>query len=241
VVINETMARAFFGKDDPIGRRIGYDEDATMEIVGVVKDAKVDGLRAPAPRMIYHSAAQHRDEPVRHLFVRVSGEPAAARQSVIQAIQRAEPRLAVREVVTLDEMAGRTVANERLVSNLTAGFGALAVLVACIGLFGTISYSVTRRTSEIGVRMALGASPGSIMAHIIRETAWMVLAGTAVGIVVIVAAMGFISTLLFGLSPRDPLTLAAASVTLIAVGLFAGLIPAFRASRIDPLRALRLE
>jgi predicted permease len=241
VIINETMARAFFGGADPIGRRLGYDEPAEMEVVGVVRDSLVDGLRRPAPKLVYHVLRQHPEEVARNLYVRVSGSADALKPMLAQAVAKAEPGLAMREVVTLDELTERTVANERLVSRLTGAFGALAVLVACLGLYGTISYSVARRTGEIGVRIALGATPGRVMRQVIGETAWLVGAGTVAGVLLALGLMGYTATLLYGLSPRDPVTLAGSALALVVIGVLAGLVPARRAANVDPLRALRLE
>ena len=153
----------------------------------------------------------------------------------------AEPSLAIREVVTLDELTGRTVARERLMSQLTSGFGLLALAVAALGLYATISYSVVRRTSELGVRLALGASPGSVRWLVLRETLLVVGAGCAIGLVFAVPALRYVGTLLFGLSPGDPVTLVTATATLLLVSVLAALIPAMRAARTDPIRALRTE
>jgi predicted permease len=241
VIINETLARAYFGEADPIGRRVGYQEPAEWEIVGVVRDALFDGLRATPPRLVYHDLRSHPEEPARNLYVRVSGPADGAKAALAQAVARAEPGLAIREVVTLDELLTRTVSNERLMSRLTGAFSLLAVLVACVGLYGTISYSVARRTSEIGVRIALGASPGRVMRQVVGETAWLVGAGAVAGIGLAVVALRYTETLLYGLSPRDPVTLIGSAVVLAIVGLLAGVIPARRAARVDPLTALRLE
>jgi ABC-type antimicrobial peptide transport system permease subunit len=156
-------------------------------------------------------------------------------------VQEADRNLAVREVVTLADLAERSVVRERLVSQLTAVFGGLAVVVACLGLFGTVSYSVVRRTSEIGVRLALGAAPARVYWLVLRETLVLVVLGGAVGLAAILPALHYVSTLLYGLSPRDPATLASAAGVLMIVGTLAGAVPAWRASRVDPLTALRNE
>jgi predicted permease len=241
VIINETLARAYFGEADPIGQRVGYQEPAEWEIVGVVRDALIDGLRVAPPRLLFHELRSRPGEPARNLYVRVSGPSAGVKAALEQAVARAEPGLAIREVVTLDELMTRTVSNERLMSRLTGAFSLLAVLVACAGLYGTISYSVARRTGEIGVRIALGASPGRVMRQVLGETAWLVGLGAVVGVGLAVVALRYTETLLYGLSPRDPATLIGSAVVLATVGLLAGVIPARRAARVDPLTALRLE
>jgi predicted permease len=241
ILINESLARKFFGDEDPIGQRMGYDTPAEMEIIGVVRDARIDGLREPPPPMIYHSLRQHPDEFARNLYLRVNGPVDGMKTSLARAMTAAAPNLAVREIVTLGELTERTVANERLISRLTAGFGLLAVFVACLGLYATVSYSVARRTNEIGVRLALGADPGQVRALVLRETTALVAAGSVFGLLLGVAVLGYARSLLYGLSPRDPATLAGSALALFTLGVLAGIVPAWRASRVDPIRALRSE
>jgi len=240
-IVNETMARHFFGDVNPLGHKFGYGTPATIEIVGVVRDAKIDGLREAVPPLALYPLAQGPEEFARNLYVRTAGSPDTVKASLARAVQNADPNLAIREVVTLADLTERTVVRERLVSQLTAVFGSLAVVVACLGLFGTVSYSVVRRTNEIGVRLALGASPGGVYWLVLRETLGLVVIGGAAGLAMIIPALKYVSTLLYGLSPRDPATLTMASVVLIAVGLVSGAVPAWRASRVDPLAALRAE
>jgi putative ABC transport system permease protein len=157
------------------------------------------------------------------------------------AITRAEPSLAVREVVTLDELAARTVIAERLVSRLTLVFGVLGIAVACLGLYGTIAYSVARRVNEIGVRLALGASPAGVRMMIVRETMLLAAIGAAVGLLCALPLGKYLAAQLFGLSPRDPMTLAGSAAFVMVVGLLAGAVPAWRASRVNPTSALRAD
>jgi ABC-type antimicrobial peptide transport system permease subunit len=171
----------------------------------------------------------------------VRGSSDSVKTALAQAVARAEPGLAIREVVTLEQLMTRTVSNERLMSRLTGAFSLLAVLVSCVGLYGTISYSVARRTGEIGVRIALGASPGQVMRQVLGETAWLVGLGAVAGVGVSIVALRYTETLLYGLSPRDPLTIAVSALALALVGVLAGVIPARRAAKVDPLTALRLE
>jgi predicted permease len=240
-VVNEAMARHFFPNGDPIGRHFGYDPPLNVEIVGVVADVKVDGLRAATPPMVYYPLSQHLDEYVRNIFVRVAGSPEQAKRDLARAIAIAAPNLAVRETVTLGELAERTVTSERLVSQLTGVFSLLAVAVACLGLYGTVSYSVTRRINEIGIRLALGASVANIRWLVVRETLVLVVLGSVVGLGMLLPGVKLIASLLYGLSPRDPVTFVTSVATLVAVGLVAGAIPAWRASRVDPTQALRAD
>ncbi len=240
-IVSETMAHHFFGNDDPIGSRIGDDQPDT-EIVGVVRDARIDGPREIVPPMIYYPLAQRRGEYIRNVLVRVSGSQGSPpKEAMRQAIAAADSNLAVREVVTLEELTERTISRERLVSNLTGVFGLLAVAVACLGLYGTVSYSVARRTNEIGIRLALGASPGAVRWMVLRETLTLIACGACAGLVLAFASLRTVGTLLHGMSPHDPPTLVGATAVVTVVGALAGAIPATRASRIDPVSALRVE
>ena len=241
VIVNESLARRFFGDADPIGRKIGYSEPADMEIVGIVRDAKVDGLRQAPPAIVYHSLRQHLSEVASSLYVRAAGPVEVVRQGVTRAVAAAEPNLAVREVLTLDELSARSVINERMISRLTGIFGLLAVVVACLGLYATVSYSVARRTNEIGLRLALGAAPSAVRRLVLRETTLLVIAGSAIGVLLGRLVMSYTSSLLYGLSPHDPATVAGSAVALAMLGVLAGFIPAWRASRVDPLVALRRD
>jgi predicted permease len=238
-VVNETMARHFFGEAAPIGRE--FLMGRTRRVIGVVRDSRVNGLREAAPRMAFFPYSQNAGVPVRNLYIRTAGDVGAAARDLRAAVRSADGGLAVREIVTLDELASRSVARERLVSSLTGVFGVLAVAVACLGLYGSLSYSVARRTNEIGVRLALGASPGHVRWSVLREAVWLVAAGSVLGLALTVPALDLVAGLLYGLSPRDPATLAGAVVVVGAVGALAGALPAWRASRLDPVAALRAE
>ncbi|HYN07208.1 MAG TPA: ABC transporter permease [Vicinamibacterales bacterium] len=240
-VISEAMAKRFFGDVDPLGKRFGYGTPPEVEVVGIVRDAKVDGPRRVVPNIAYYPLLQNPDDLANNLYVRVSTSPEAVKPTLLAALSRAEPSLAIREVVTLAELTGRTVTRERLMSQLTSAFGLLAVAVAALGLYATISYSVARRTNELGVRLALGASPASVRWLVLRETLLVVGAGCVTGLILSVVALRYVGTLLFGLTPNDPTTLAAATVTLLTISLLAAIIPAVRAARTDPIRALRAE
>jgi len=240
-IINASMARRYFGGGSPIGRHFGYGEPTQFEVVGVVADTRANGLRVDVPPLAYFPLMQHPDEFARNLYVRVDVDPDTVRKPLEDAVRKAAPSLAVREVVTLAELTERTVATERMISRLAVVFGVIGVVVAVLGLYGTIAYSVARRTNEIGVRLALGASPAQVRHMVLRETLTLVGAGVLVGVALVIPAGKAAGALLYGLSARDPRTLILASLLVLATGLVVGAFPAWRASRVDPTRALRAD
>lgn len=240
-IINETAAKRFFANRNPIGMGFGYDDISETEIIGVIRDARASGLRLAVPPMAYYAIAQVPTEYARNLYVRADGAVEPVSAALREAVHRAAPGLAVREVMTLGELSERTIAAERLVSDLTALFGLLGVLVASLGLYGTIAYSVARRTNEIGVRLALGASPSGVRWMVLKETLSLVAAGVVAGVILMLPLSQLLSSVLYGLSGRDPRTLALSSVVVLLVGLVAGAVPAWRASRVNPTAALRAD
>jgi predicted permease len=238
-IVNEAMARHFFADVSAVGKQ--FSEGDRYEIVGVVRDSRVNGLRETPPRMVFYPYSQHAGMPIRNVYVRVDGDAAPAAQNLRGVIRNADRGIAVREVVTLAELEERSIARERLISTLTGAFGLLAVAVACLGLYAMVSYSVARRTNEIGIRLALGASLANVRWLVLRETIVLVVTGIAAGVLITLPAMHFVEALVYGLSTRDPLTLVAAAATLCLVALAAGAGPAWRASRLDPALALRIE
>jgi predicted permease len=240
-IINETMAKQFFSGRNPIGVTFGEDKADETEIVGVVADVRASGLRKAAPPMAYYALAQSPNGYARNIYARTDGSVEPVRAALRDAVHRAAPGLAIREVMTLGELTERTVASERLVSDLTALFGVLGVIVASLGLYGTIAYSVARRTNEIGVRLALGESPAGVRWMIVKETLSLVALGAAAGIILMVPLANLLSSVLFGVTGRDPKTLVISAAAVVMVGLLAGAIPAWRASRVNPTSALRAD
>jgi predicted permease len=239
-IINEAAARKFFPDEDPIGRRFGDSPETTneLEIVGVVRDAKYNALRDPAPATIYVPYA-HYPVGAMAFVIRTSGDAASAMPAVREAVRQVDPNLPLMEMATQTEQIERRFAQERVFAQAYTLFGGLALLVAGIGLFGLMSYSVTRRTTEIGIRMALGARQETVLRMVMRESLVLVAIGVIAGVAIAVGAGQFVATLLYGLEPTDGATTATAVMVMLAVSTFAGYLPARRAARLDPMLALR--
>ncbi len=242
VVINEAAARRYFGNNSPIGRHIGY-SDLKTEIVGVVRDARVNTLReGPVPMAFYPIEQPSERQFATAMDVRVSGDAATIGETVRRAIAAEEPRLlANQRPVTVAQQLDQGLTRDRLLAYLAGAFGFLALLLACIGLYGVLSYAVATRTSEIGVRMAIGATPANVLRLIVTDGMRVVVVGIAAGVAVAVAGTRFIQVLLFGVTPSDPLTYAAVCAVLLVIAFVSSLLPARRAARVDPMTALRAE
>jgi predicted permease len=237
------MAKQYFGKDNPLGRHIGLgrNEAVNIEIVGVVKDSKTATLRQEARRFVYLPYMQEAEIGQMTFYVRARGDASGIGASVRQAAQRVDPNLPIFDMKTMTAVVDESLFIERMVAALSVAFGGLATLLAAIGLYGVMSYSVARRTREIGIRMALGAERSSVLWLVLREVALMVLVGVAIGVPLAVALSRVVQSQLFALSAHDPIALASAAIVLVAVALVAGYLPARRATRIDPMLALRYE
>ena len=240
-LINETAAKQYFVGENPVGQRIGNDVDrsGTAEIVGVIRDTKYNSLRDAAPPTWYQLLP--RDARSLTVVVRTAGDPAAMTETMRAAMHKVDPELPVTGVTTQTDNIENRVAQERLFALAYSLFGGLALLLACIGLFGLMSYSVSRRTNEIGIRMALGAQRSGVVGMVLRESMIMVAAGVTLGLAGALAAGRLIASVLFGLEPTDGWTIAAAVALMAAVSFAAGYLPARRASRVDPMIALRYE
>jgi predicted permease len=241
VLINETAAKKYFAGENPIGQRVGNspEESAQSEIVGIIRDTKYDSVRDAVPPTIYTSIRQGTRSVM--VLVRTAGEPAMMTETIRAALQRVDPDVPMTGITTQSDQVDARFAQERLFALAYSLFGALALLLACIGLFGLMSYSVSRRTNEIGIRMALGAHRGSVVGMVLRESMLMVVVGVAIGLAGAVAGGRFIESVLYGLSTTDVWTISAALGATVAVSLLAGYLPARRASRVDPMVALRYE
>jgi predicted permease len=241
-MINETAARQIFAGGSPLGRRFGYapEQNSEYEIVGVLADTKYNSLRDAPPPTTYFPQLQG---PLRgtSFLVRTAVEPRSLVPAVREAIRRIDPNLPVPNFTTQAEQVEKRFADERLFALACSLFAGLALVVACVGLFGLMSYSVARRTNEIGIRMALGAERRHVVVMVLRESLTLVGAGAVLGLGSALGASRLVRTLLFGLTPNDPATIAAAVVVMLLVAAVAAYIPARRASRVDPMVALHYE
>ena len=239
-VINDTLARRYFGGRDPIGGRIGAGIRGTVEVIGVVETTKYASLRESDSPIVYVNALQSASPGVLNLVVKVDGDPSLLGPSIRRAVQAVAP-VRVTAPETLSSQIDRTLVKERLIARVLGAFALLAVVLAAAGLYGVLAYSVTRRSGEIGVRLALGATRGAVLRPILAESAGLVATGIAIGIPAALAFTGVLSTLLYGVVPTDARVLGAAVLCLFGVALAAASIPAWRAARVNPLVALREE
>jgi putative ABC transport system permease protein len=242
MIINETMARRVFGSADPIGRRLRSwrDENVLREIVGVVSDVRYSGVADEARSLVY---VPHRQDSWGSLtaVVRTAADPAAMAETLRRAVATLDRDVAVARLRPLASLASDSIATQRFGAMLLALFAGSAALLAGIGIYGVMAYAVARRTHELGLRLALGATPRSLVALVIRRGAQLTACGIVAGLIGAVAAGRLMRGLLFGVTPADATTLIAVSTVLALVALFACAIPAQRAARSEPLSALRSE
>ena len=242
-VVNQTLAQKYFPNQDPLGQTFeSEDADGPIQIVGIAADTRYASLREATPPLYYLPYLQKpEDMGPMVVEIRTFADPTGVINQARAAVASLDPNLPLIEVRTMTQQIDSSLTNERIFARLTGGFGLLALLLASIGIYGIMAYTVARRTGEIGIRMALGARADQVLAMVLREASWMALTGVLIGIGVALWLSRFINSMLYGLTPADPLTLAGAATLLIAIALLAGLGPARRASRIDPIRALRHE
>jgi predicted permease len=243
-IVNESMARHYFADANPVGRFVsipGYRGDSSwLQIVGEVHDVKVHDLREASTLMLYVPILQA-PEGGATFEVRTAMDSGRARNSVLATVKAIDSRLPIHSVKTLTDQVNDSLVQERLVASLSTCFGLLAMVLTCVGLYGLMSYTVNRRTAEIGVRMALGAERSRIARMVLRETFLLVVCGLAVGVPAAIFTSRLIATQLFGLKPSDPITFLAASLIMSGVTMLASYLPARRAASVDPMRALRTE
>jgi len=241
-VVNETFALHFFGRDNPVGRRLGMKEGVyDWEIIGVVKDSKYTGLREEPTRMMYVPARPGPWASRTVVHLRTPGNPAALASALRQKVHELDKTATISNVHTVQDELDRSLSRERLLGTITSLFGALALLLAVIGLYGLVAYGVARRTREFAIRIAVGAEAGGIVRLVLLEAVWLLAAGTTIGLAAAWVFGRVISSMLFGIQAADPLSAVVAVLVLAVVALVAAWIPARRASRIHPMAALKYE
>jgi predicted permease len=244
-VINETMAKFWAGDRDPIGVTLAFKGNPKdqITIVGVVEDTYQMNLREAPPRTVYTTVAKSEQPPSGlTLELRTAGNPGAIVAAVREAVRGVNRSIVIRYVRTIDQQIDASLVRERVLATLSAGFAVLALTLCAIGLYGVMSYTVTRRSREIGIRMALGAARGRVLRQVLLQTFAIAGAGTIVGVIAAMRATRTLDdTFLYGLSERDPLTIGGVAISLLVISMAAGLLPARRAASLDPVKAIKTE
>jgi predicted permease len=242
VIINETMARRFWPGENPLGKRLrtSGSEKKWYEVVGVCRDYKVRTV-GEETRPYVHWVFDQRDNPFQMLLARTAGDPAPMLESLRRELRSIEPDLVFMDVRTMPENMAVTLYPVRVGATLLSVFGFLALGMAAVGLYGVIAYSVSRRTHEFGLRMALGARTADVLRLVVKQGMVLVTVGIVLGMVGATAVTWVLTSVLYGVTALDPVTFGATSLFLAAVALLANWIPAHRAAHIDPMDALRYE
>jgi predicted permease len=242
-MVNEAFVRRFVGDQNPIGRHIGIRRVREIEIVGVLKDARFQSDRQPIRPVVFTALFQEASQFAldAEVELRTGGDPGAAAGELRQAIASVDSNLPVNEPKTLRDQVSANFNGQRLAARLVGAFGALALLLACVGLYGIVAQGVARRTNEIGVRMALGAERRDVVRMIFAEILILLGIGLGIGVPAAFGAARLVASQLYGLSAASPVSFAFAVVVLSAVALITGLVPALRAAHVDPIVALRYE
>jgi predicted permease len=242
-VISELLARTYFGNENPVGRRITLpDEKRDLEIAGVSANLRYGGLKneEESAMTVFVPVSQFSTDRMTYAL-RTAGDPLRFVQSVLEIVREADSRIPVTNVITQAAEIDRTISREATFAKLCTGFAVLALLTACVGLYGTVSYSVAQQAGEIGIRMALGAQRGAVVWMVLQRVLILAAVGLAISVPAALSASRFVKSFLFETQPNDPGTLALAGALLVSAAVLAGYAPARRASRIDPMAALRQE
>jgi predicted permease len=244
-IVNATFVRKYFGNQLALGRHIGVGADPAtptdIEIVGAVNDSRYDSLRGEIGPEVYLCTLQQPPPNAQFVYVRTNGNPDGALRNIRTAVQELGPGLPLFNVKTIERQVDESLITERMIATLSTVFGALATILAVVGLYGVTAYAVTRRSREIGIRMALGARRGNVIGLVMREVAVFLTAGVLIGIPCAAALSRMVKSQLYGVESTDPSSIALATALLLAVSLAAAYIPARRAAQYDPVRVLRAE
>ena len=243
-IVNRTLVRKFFPNTNPIGKRfrrslVGPDAARWIEIVGVCADTRYFNMREPTPPVYFALDRQFPTVGGVTFIVRSRLRPDGLIPSLRRAAQQIDPDLPLSNIRTQQQQIDASMQQERMFASLTAGFGLLALGLACVGIYGIMAYTVSMRTNEIGIRLALGAAREQIQAIVLRETGLLAFSGVVIGLLVTLASIRLVKSMLYGLTQKDPITLGGSVVLLLMMALLAGWVPAYRASRVDPAEALR--
>jgi predicted permease len=242
VIVNESFARQYYPDESAVGKRLGLNRgESNIEIVGVVQDSKYQGLREAVQPMLYLPYAQNRLFDSMILHMRTAGSPAPVVAALREQVRRLDPNLPVYNVHTVEEQIDRTLTGENLMATVAALFALLALALSTAGVYGVMAYAVNRRTREVGIRMAVGATRESILRLVLRDAARLVGAGLLVGVPIAYALARLAASLLYEVGAGDAVSIAAAITVLSSAGFAAAWIPARRAARVDPMAALRNE
>jgi putative ABC transport system permease protein len=243
-IISTAMARLYFGDRDPMEQTFAFlsEPDQKFTVVGLAEDTHQMNLREKAPPIVYTPVTQEAEPPRWMNFaMKTAQEPAALASAATAAARAVTKDVIIRYVRTMNQQVNASLIRERLVASLSIAFALLALVLVAVGLYGVMSYSVSRRGREIGIRMALGARRGNVLWQVLRQTLVVSVFGILIGVGVVLAGARYVSTLLFGLSERDPLTLASVALMLFCTAMIAGFFPARRAASLDPVTAIKSE
>jgi predicted permease len=240
VLVNETLARELWPGQDPLGRRVIFESGVSAPVVGVVRDIRQDGLDSPSKPEFYVSSLQAGFHPGA-LAIHTAVDPLSIAAAVRQAVWSVDPEQPVIDVLSMEQILDKEVSRRRVQGFLLTVFAGLALLLAAVGLYGVLAYSVGERQHEFGIRLALGASPASLLRGVVVRGLALTAGGLAAGLVAAIALSRLIATFLFGVTATDPVTYAAGGAVLLLTSALASYVPGRRATRVDPACALRQE